>query len=170
MTDPSLCCRSRQIATIIAIIFGGLTIFSGGRSLSGSDEPHAAVGHAVPFALWFSFLAGFSNIAAGIGILQKYRQVVWIALGILTATAFVFVAFGDDVLMGGAYEIRIFFALILCMGVSSAVGGLRQIPPSLPTLDKMETYEACKRLRTHGCTAAPDHGSLYLWRPLGKLK
>ena len=48
------------IAAIVAIVFGVLTVVSGGRALFAGAEARAAVGNAVPFVLWFNFLAGFA--------------------------------------------------------------------------------------------------------------
>ena len=61
------------IAAIVAVLFGALTIFSGGRALFGGAEARAAVGAAVPFVLWFNFLAGFAYVAAGVGLFLRHR-------------------------------------------------------------------------------------------------
>ena len=39
---------------IAAILFGVLTILSGGQALFGGEAARAAVGAAVPFVLWFN--------------------------------------------------------------------------------------------------------------------
>ena len=49
---------------IAAIVFGVVTVLTGGRALFGSLESRADFGNAVPFVLWFNFLAGFVYIAA----------------------------------------------------------------------------------------------------------
>ena len=54
--------RSLTVAAIIAVIFGLLTIVSGGRALFGGAD----MGAVVPFVLWFNFLAGFAYVAAGL--------------------------------------------------------------------------------------------------------
>lgn len=101
------------IVGVIAILFGGLTVFSGGQALFGSAEARAAVGDAVPFVLWFNFLAGFFYVIAGIGLLIQRLWAAWLAAIIATATVFVFFAFGMNVLQGGAYEIRTVGAMTL---------------------------------------------------------
>lgn len=101
------------IVGVIAILFGGLTVFSGGQALFGSAEARAAVGDAVPFVLWFNFLAGFFYVIAGIGLLIQRLWAAWLAAIIATATVFVFFAFGMHVLQGGAYEIRTVGAMTL---------------------------------------------------------
>ena len=45
-----------RIAGGVAIVFGVLTIFSGGRTLLGSAD----AGAVVPFVLWFNTLAGLA--------------------------------------------------------------------------------------------------------------
>ena len=49
-------------AAIAAGVFGVLTLYSGGMALFGGELARAAVGNAVPFVLWFNFLAGFAYI------------------------------------------------------------------------------------------------------------
>ena len=58
MTKQDMCGRALKIAAWVAIIFGALTVFSGGRALFGGAEAEAAVGNAVGYVLWFNFLAG----------------------------------------------------------------------------------------------------------------
>lgn len=101
------------IAAIVALLFGALTIFSGGRALFGGHEARAAVGNAVPFVLWFNFLAGFAYVVAGIGLILRQPWAVWLSIAILAGTALVLVAFGVHVLQGGTYEMRTVGAMIL---------------------------------------------------------
>ena len=56
--------RLTKTAAIVAIVFGALTIISGGRALFGGVD----MGAVVPFVLWFNFLAGFAYVAAGLGL------------------------------------------------------------------------------------------------------
>lgn len=65
-----------RIAEGVAIVFGLLTIVSGGRALFGGPATEAAVGNAVPFVLWFNFLSGFVYVMAGIGIAMGRRWAV----------------------------------------------------------------------------------------------
>jgi len=51
-----------KVLAVIAMAFGALTVFSGGRALFGDAQARAAVGNAVPFVLWFNFLAGFAYV------------------------------------------------------------------------------------------------------------
>jgi hypothetical protein len=108
--------KTLKILGVIAIVFGALTIFSGGRALFGGDEARAAVGHAVGFVLWFNFLAGFAYVLTGIGILARKPWAAATALALALSTGGVALAFGLHVINGGAYEIRTVGALALRLG------------------------------------------------------
>jgi hypothetical protein len=90
-----------------------LTVFSGGRALFGGAEARAAVGDAVPFVLWFNFLAGFAYVVAGVGLFLRRSWAVRLSIAILVATLFVMVAFAIHLLLGGAYEMRTVGAMSL---------------------------------------------------------
>jgi hypothetical protein len=113
--------NSLKAAAIVALVFGALTVFSGGRALFGGTEAQAAVGNAVGFVLWFNFLAGFAYMLAGVGLFLQHRPAVWISLGILASTALVGIAFGVHVLQGGTYEMRTVGAMILRTGVWAVI-------------------------------------------------
>jgi len=98
---------------VAAILFGGMTVLTGGRALFGSLESRADFGNTVPFVLWFNFLAGFVYIVAGVGLLLRRRWAVHISLFVAVSTILVFVAFGVHVIGGGAYERRTIGALMI---------------------------------------------------------
>lgn len=98
---------------LAAIVFGLVTIVSGGRALFGSMEVRAAMGHTVPFVLWFNFLAGFLYVIAGAGSLWGKRRAADLSLLLAIFTLVIFAAFGVHVFGGDAYEIRTFGAMIL---------------------------------------------------------
>jgi hypothetical protein len=101
------------VAAAVALVFGILTVTSGGRALFGGPEARASVGDAVPFVLWFNFFAGFAYIAAGAGLLARQRWAIWLSAAIFLSTALVFAAFGFHVFRGGAYEMRTVGAMTL---------------------------------------------------------
>ena len=113
-----------RIAAVIATAFGALTVFSGGTALFGGPEARAAVGDAVPFVLWFNFLAGFAYIAAGIGLWQRRPWAARLAVAIALATLAVFAALGVHVAMGGAFEARTLGAMTLRSLVWVAIAGI----------------------------------------------
>lgn len=98
-----------RIAGGVAIAFGVLTIFSGGRTLLGSAD----MGAVVPFVLWFNTLAGLAYVVAGLGLWQGRPWAYPLSLAIFAATLLVFAAFGLHVAQGGAFEMRTVFAMAL---------------------------------------------------------
>ncbi len=104
---------STRILTVIAVLFGVLTIKSGGQVLFGETLYQKAAGNYVLFVVWFNFLAGFLYIAAGAGIWMRRRWAVWSSLLIAIATIIVFAVFGLHILEGGAYETRTVAAMCI---------------------------------------------------------
>ncbi len=101
------------IASTVAVIFGLLTIKSGGMVLFVDGPDRAAAGHYVPFVLWFNFLSGFIYILAGIGLWFQQRWAVWLAAAILTAILIVFALLSLHIFAGGMYELRTVIAMSL---------------------------------------------------------
>lgn len=121
----------RFLATM-AIVFGVLTVFSGGRALFGGAEARAAVGNAVDFVLWFNFFAGFAYVLSGFGLWRRRRWAARAASLLALVTALVAGAFAVHVAGGGAYETRTVGALalrLLFWGVVAVVA-LRVLKPS----------------------------------------
>lgn len=104
-----------------AVLFGVLTVASGGRVLFGSDDARRAAGAIVGFVLWFNFVAGFAYVVAGLGLWLRRRSAVPMAGLIAVATATVFAAFGVHVWSGGAYELRTVAAMSLRLAVWAAI-------------------------------------------------
>lgn len=102
-----------RVMAAIALIFGLLTLVSGGQVLFGAESHRAAAGDYVGFVVWFNFLAGFAYIAAGIGLWLGSRWAVWLSLLIAVATLAVFALFGVHILQGGRYEMRTVAAMTL---------------------------------------------------------
>ena len=76
MTVHSTSTWPLKVAAGVAVIFGLLTIVSGGSALFGGPAAAAAAGDAAPFVLWFNFLSGFVYVLAGIGIAMGRRWAV----------------------------------------------------------------------------------------------
>jgi len=94
------------VAAVVGILFGIITVVSGGRALFGGPEAAAAVGNAVPFVLWFNFMAGFAYVIAGAGLILTKRWATWLSVTIALATVAIFAAFGLHIITGGAFEMR----------------------------------------------------------------
>ena len=107
--------------SMVAIVFGVMTVKEGGAVLLDSGEARAAAGNYVPFVLWFNFLAGFAYVVAGVGLWLQRRWAAWLALVVAAATALVFAAFGAHVLSGGDYELRTVVAMSLRTLVWAAI-------------------------------------------------
>ena len=99
------------IATSVAVVFGLLTLKSGGAVLFIGGEFRQQAGNYVPFVLWFNFLAGFSYLAAGIGFWKRQQWAAWLAIMIVAASVSVFVLLGLHINSGGSYEIRTVIAM-----------------------------------------------------------
>ena len=102
-----------KVLALIAVAFGALTIFSGGRALFGDGQARAAVGNAVPFGLWFNFLAGFAYVATGVGLWKHRHWARAASIAIAACTALIDVALVVVVIQGSAYEIRTVVAMVL---------------------------------------------------------
>lgn len=100
--------RFMKAAAIVAMVFGALTIISGGRALFGGAD----MGAVVPFVLWFNFLAGFAYVAAGLGLWLRLPWAAPLAIAIVAATSLVFIAFLVYVSRGQPWEARTMGAMI----------------------------------------------------------
>ena len=101
------------IVAIFAVVFGVMTIKSGGSVLFIDGEARRAAGNYVDFVLWFNFSAGFFYVVTGIGIWLEKAWVPAAAITIATLTLLVFGAFGVHIFYGGEYEQRTVAAMTL---------------------------------------------------------
>jgi hypothetical protein len=105
--------RWAVVAAVGAVTFGILTLIAGGFALFGDAAARAAVGHAVPFVLWFNFLSGLVYVIAGIGLFLWKRWAAQLSALLAIAILAVLAAFGWHVAWGGAFEVRTVGAMIL---------------------------------------------------------
>lgn len=101
------------IIAVIAILFGLLTVKSGGAVLFVDGIARADAGNYVPFVLWFNFLAGFAYVLAGVGLFLQKNWAAWMSILIAVATIVIFALFGFHILNEGAYEVRTVAAMSL---------------------------------------------------------
>lgn len=105
------------IITLVAVVFGALTIKSGGSVLFLGDEFRAQAGNYVPFVLWFNFLAGFTYLAAGLGFWFNKNWAVRLASLIAVASVLVFMLLGWHIYADENYEMR----TVIAMGIRCLV-------------------------------------------------
>ncbi len=110
--------------SLVAAVFGLLTIKEGGTILFGNEAARTAAGNYVPFVLWFNFMSGFAYIVAGVGLWLQQRWAVWLAVGIAAAIVITFAALGVHVNSGGAYEQRTVIAMSLRTLVWAVIAAL----------------------------------------------
>lgn len=132
---PTKVSRSLQILAVIAVVFGAVTVFSGGRALFGDAQAQGAVGNAVGFVLWFNFITGFAYVLTGIGLLRARFWASRVAAALALSTALVTLAFAVHVFSGGAFEVRTVGAMALRLGFWTlvaflAMGASNKSPPS----------------------------------------
>lgn len=101
---------------VLAAAFGLATIAAGGRMIFATGGATPAAGNAVPFVLWFNFLAGFAYLAAAAALWTGHRLAGPLALAIGLATLAVFGLFGLAVWTGTPYEMRTVGAMALRTG------------------------------------------------------
>ncbi len=112
----------RIIIGIVVVVFGLLTIKSGGAVLFWSEEARIAAGDYVPFVLWFNFVSGFLYIVAGIAFWMKKAWSVWLAAAILIAIVTVFLALGLSIyIVDVPYETRTVGAMVVRTTVWSVI-------------------------------------------------
>ncbi|SDQ15164.1 hypothetical protein [Pseudovibrio sp. Tun.PSC04-5.I4] len=111
----------RRSFALFAMIFGAMTLISGGSVLFGPVEAQAAAGDYMPVVLWCNFLAGFLYIGAAIGIWLQRNWGLGLSAFIIVATGLVALGFGFQVFQGVAYEMRTVGALALRIGVWTVI-------------------------------------------------
>ena len=101
------------IISIIAVLFGAMTIKEGGSVLFWSDSARTAAGNFVPFVLWFNFLAGFFYIFAGVGLFMRRVWAAKLARVIAALTMLVFMAIIVHIFTRGPFETRTVIAMTM---------------------------------------------------------
>ncbi len=110
----------------IALIFGAMTLFSGGSVLFVDGQARADAGNYVPFILWFNFIAGFFYIVAGMGIFRRQKWGITLSRIIFVATVIAFIGLAGHIATGGSFEMRTVMAMVLrsfvWLAIAVAVG------------------------------------------------
>jgi hypothetical protein len=106
---------------VVAALFGILTVFSGGMALFGGAAVKEAVGDAVPWVLWFNFLAGFAYILGAFALYNFSpwaQRIAWL-IGIFTLLVFAMLVV--VAVSGTPFEWRTIGAMILRSGFWLAI-------------------------------------------------
>lgn len=113
-----------KLVAILALVFGIMTLISGGSVLFGPEQAREVAGAYVPFVVWFNFLAGFLYITAAVGIWLGRNWAYGLSVIIASATGLVALAFIFQVMQGAAYEMRTIGALALRIGFWGAIAAV----------------------------------------------
>jgi len=105
------------VLAIVAVLFGLLTIKSGGSVIFIDGVDRQAAGNYVPFVVWFNFLAGFAYVITGVGLWMQKQWTVRLSIIIAIATLFVYAMFGLYIRDGGLFEMR----TVIAMGLRSII-------------------------------------------------
>lgn len=118
------------VAAAVAVVFGAVSIFSGGSVALFDGPGRAAAGDYVPFVVWFNFVAGFAYIAAGCGLFLMQRWAAILSVAIAAATVLVSAGLAFHIMQGGAFEMRTVgtLALRILVWTIIAVTALSAIP------------------------------------------
>jgi len=100
-------------SAIIAILFGLLTLKSGGEVLFINGVGREAAGNFIPYVLWFNFVMGLIYIIAGIGLWLQKKWAAWLSIFIAVSTLVVFAILGVHIYLGGLFEQRTIGAMTL---------------------------------------------------------
>ena len=102
---------SLRFAAGFAIVFGALTIMSGGIALFSNQSVRELFGNVVQFVLWFNFLSGFAYVVTGWGLWKKKAWAVQASVLIFALILGVFTYLGLHILNGAAFEARTVVAM-----------------------------------------------------------
>lgn len=124
--------RREHIIGAVAIVFGIVTVISGGSVLFGPSAVREAAGDVVPLVLWFNTTSGVVYIAAGVGIMLARpwgRRLAWL---LVLALAMIFLTLLGLILAGTAWESRTLFAMLLRLSFWSLAAVLVSRSPTVP--------------------------------------
>lgn len=114
MASPSSSSESLvRFAAGFAILFGAITILSGGIALFSEPNIRVLFGDVVRFVLVFNFASGFVYVLAGFGLWNHKRWAVRTSVCLFLAIVFVFAILALHILDGAAFEMRTVIAMSL---------------------------------------------------------
>jgi len=104
-----------RVFSVIAVVFGTMTVISGSVVLFPNDVIQKSAGNYVEFVVWFNLLSGFMYIITGFGLWKCKKWSVMISVIITLAIVIISLVFSIYVVQGAIYELRTFYALTFRM-------------------------------------------------------
>lgn len=98
------------VISLVAIVFGLLTLIQGGRTLF-TESGRAAMGEIVMPILWYNFIAGFFYIGAGTLAFRAISRARFLAALIALGNGFALGYLAWHISQGGLYEQRTVMAM-----------------------------------------------------------
>lgn len=96
--------------SLFTIVFGLVTIFSGGNVLF-TESGKLAAGKIVPLVLWYNFIAGFFYIIAGLAIFKQKSAAIRLSLFLANSAVAIYFALLVHIFKGNEYELRTLIAM-----------------------------------------------------------
>ena len=90
------------IFSLVAIIFGIMTLKNGGATLFVAED-RATAGNVVFLVLWINFILGFAYIVTGVGLILGRSWVKQLSLAIAGITLLTYAGFGIHIALGGLF-------------------------------------------------------------------
>ena len=127
------------IISVIAVVFGLITVVMGAQVLFVDGSVRAFAGNYVPFIVWFNFIVGFFYVIAGIGLWFMQYWAARLSMAIALASMAAFAALGVHILMDGVFEFRTLAAMLLRSFIWVAIA-----------------FTACRTMLPARATSLPD--------------
>jgi hypothetical protein len=106
-TDTAITQRKRdQVASILAVVLGLLSVREGGSVLLGLTKPAY---HVIPWLVWYNVAMGVVSVVAGIGMWMRRAWSISLSVNVLAFHGIVFVGligmrqYGQAVAMNSIY-------------------------------------------------------------------
>lgn len=109
--------KTLTIMTIIALVFGLLTVYSGGDVLFVDGAGRERAGNYLYVIVWFNFMAGFVYILAAYCLYKQKLIALMLSKAIAISTLIAFIGLLIYVYFGGVYEVRTIGAMVLRFSV-----------------------------------------------------
>lgn len=131
-TQPASLSHWAKPIAALALIFGVMTIISGGSVLFGPPQAQEWAGNYIRIVVWFNFLAGGAYVVAAVGLWLRQNWAAHLAVAIAVATAVAALGFAILILRGAPFEMRTVGALAFRFAFWAAVALLARRVVTMP--------------------------------------